>query len=294
MAGEAQPLKMLWTGTVHGCTVRSGKGGIMATTFGQAGRSVSIGRVLSRTFSAIGSNPGVMLTIAFLFGAVPQTAIAYYQQTLAEPLRTGIIRPRDYFTVVILSGLANMVLSLIVQGGLVRATMTAAEGGRATLAECLSTGLRRALPLLGVAILSTLGIAFGFALLIVPGVIVYLMWSVAIPVAVVERHGVIGSLGRSAELTKGAKGSIFALMLIVWVIMIAATMVSGAAVVAIYGVQGLAHAVQSGLPIAFLIVQGLISTVVAVFASAIPTALYVEVREWKEGASGETLSDIFA
>ena len=266
----------------------------MATGYNQIGRSVSIGRVLSRTFGAITSNPGVMLLIAFVFGALPQTAISYYQQTLDAPMRAGLLRPRDYFTIVILAALANMVLNLIVQGGLVRATMTAAEGGRATLGECLSTGLRRALPLLGVAVLSALGIGFGFLLLIVPGVILYLMWSVAIPVAVVERRGVIGSLSRSNELTSGAKGTIFALMLIVWVIMMAAAMVSGAAMVAIYGVQGLAAVVQNGLPLGFLIVNGLVSTVVTVFASAIPTALYVELREWKEGAIGESLSDIFA
>lgn len=266
----------------------------MAATFSETGRSVSIGRILSRTFSAIGSNPVVMLSIAFLFGALPATAINYYEQTLAEPLRTGALSVRDYFIIVALATLANMVLNLIVQGGLVRATMAASEGDRATLGECLSTGVRRALPLLGVALLSTLAIALGFVLLIVPGVILYLMWSVVGPVAVVERHGVIGSLGRSAELTKGAKGTIFALMLIVWVIIIAAGAVSGVAMVAIYGVQGLARAVQDGLPIAFLIVQGLVSTVVTVFASAIPTALYVELREWKEGAIGETLNDIFA
>jgi hypothetical protein len=255
---------------------------------------VSIGRILSRTFGAIASNPGVMLVIAFVFGALPSTAISYYQQTLAEPMRTGLIRPRDYFTVVILAALANMVLNLIVQGGLVRATMTAAEGDRATLGECLSTGLRRALPLLGVAILSGLGIVLGFLLLIVPGVILYLMWSVAIPVVVVERHGVIGSLSRSSELTSGAKGTIFALFLIVWVIMMAAAAVSGAAMVAIYGVQGLAAAVQDGLAPGFLIVNVVVSTVVTVFASAIPTALYVELREWKEGEIGESLGDIFA
>lgn len=266
----------------------------MAMAYDQTGRSVSIGRILSRTFGAIASNPGVMLLIAFVFGALPSTAISYYQETLDGPMRAGLVSTRDYFTLVVLGALANMVLNLIVQGGLVRATMTAAEGDRATLGECLTTGLRRALPLLGVAILSGLGIGLGFLLLIVPGVILYLIWSVAIPVAVVERHGVIGSLRRSSELTSGAKGSIFALMLIVWGIMLAAAMVSGAAMVAIYGVQGLATAVQNGLPIAFFIVNALVSTVVTVFASAIPTALYVELREWKDGPIDETLSDIFA
>lgn len=266
----------------------------MATAYSETGRSVSIGRVFSRTFGAIASNPGVMLLIAFVFGALPQTLISYYQQTLQAPMRAGLVRPRDYFIVAGLGMLANMMLGLIVQGGLVRATMSAAEGERATLGQCLATGLRRALPLLGLAILMGLGIGIGFLLLIVPGVLLYLMWSVAVPVTVVERRGVIESLGRSGELTKGARGTIFALFVILWAVMIGAEMVTGAAVVAIYGIQGFARVAQDGLPIAFFVVTGLIATAVAVFASAIPTALYVELRDWKEGPSGEALSDIFA
>ncbi|HEX4695225.1 hypothetical protein [Sphingomonas sp.] len=266
----------------------------MASGYSETGRTVSIGRIFSRTFGAIGSNPAVMLLIAFVIGALPQTVISYYQQTLEGPMRAGLVRQRDYYIVMILGLLANMVLGLIVQGGLVRATMTAAEGHRATLGECLSTGLRRALPLLGLAIVMGLGLILGFALLIVPGVILYLVWSVAVPVTVVERRGVIESLGRSGELTKGARGTIFALFVIVWAIMLAATMVASAAVMAIYGLQGFARALQSGLPVAFFIVNGVVTTLVSVFTSALPTALYVELRDWKEGPTGETLSDIFA
>jgi hypothetical protein len=266
----------------------------MAAVYSETGRSVSIGRVFSRTFAAIGASPVVMLAIAFLLGAAPQTAIAYYQQTLATSMRLGLVRPRDYFIVVILATIANMLLSLIVQGGLVRATISAAEGRRASFADCVATGLRRALPVLGVAIVLGLGTIVGLVLLIVPGVIVYIMWSVAIPVTVVERRGVFGSLGRSAALTRGARGPIFALTVLVWVVILAAGMVSGAAMVAIYGLQGLGAALRDGVPLGFLIVNGLIGTLVAVFTSAVPTALYVELRDWKDGPSREALSDIFA
>src|SRR3569623_160666 len=244
--------------------------------------------------AAVSAWPLLNALLTTALGALPQTLCSYYQQTLQAPLRAGLVRPRDYFIVAGLGMLANMMLGLIVQGALVRATMSAAEGERATLGQSLATGLRRALPLLGLAILMGLGIGIGFLLLIVPGVLLYLMWSVAVPVTVVDRRGVIESLGRSGELTKGARGTIFALFVILWAVMIGAEMVTGAAVVAIYGIQGFARVAQDGLPLAFFVVTGLIATAVAVFASAIPTALYVELRDWKEGPSGEALSDIFA
>lgn len=261
----------------------------MATEYSQTGRSVSIGRILSRTFSAITGNPGVMLLIAFVFGAIPQTAIDYYQQFRVDP-----VDPGGLLVVVLVGSFASLVFNLIVQGALVRATMAEIEGERATLGECLATGLSRSLPLLGVAMLTGLGISVGFLLLIVPGIIFYLMWSVAVPVTVIERRGVVESMSRSGDLTAGARGTIFALMLIVGVVTVGAGMISGAVSSAIDGVDGIAQTVRDGLPIAFLVVNAVVTTLATMFASAVPTALYVELREWKEGEIGESLADIFA
>ncbi len=52
------------------------------------------------------------------------------------------------------------------------------------------------------------GIGVGFVLLIVPGIILALMWALAIPVAVLEDKGLRDSVSRSAELTKGSRGRI--------------------------------------------------------------------------------------
>jgi hypothetical protein len=266
----------------------------MATMLDDPQRRMSIGRVLGRTFGAIGSNPLVMLAIAFLFGALPQTLLSYFQQTLQAPLRAGQIGFGGYFGTVALVALINMMLAVVVQGGLVRATMAASEGSKATLGECLSTGLSRSLPLLGVAFLAGLGIGFGFLLLIVPGIFLLLMWSVAAPVTVAERLGVTGSLGRSAELTEGARWNILALYLIVWVIMVVASAISGAVMVMVYGLQGLATAMQGGLPIAFFVINAITATAVTLFSAAMPTSLYVELRDWKDGPQTQSLEDIFA
>jgi hypothetical protein len=54
-----------------------------------------------------------------------------------------------------------------------------------------------------------IGIAVGFVLLIIPGIILALMWALTIPVAVLEDKGLRDSVNRSAELTKGHRGRIF-------------------------------------------------------------------------------------
>jgi hypothetical protein len=52
-------------------------------------------------------------------------------------------------------------------------------------------------------------ILVGFLLLIVPGIYLAIVWSLAIPVAVLEGRDLTRSLARSSELTKGHRGRIF-------------------------------------------------------------------------------------
>jgi hypothetical protein len=56
-----------------------------------------------------------------------------------------------------------------------------------------------------------IGIAVIFAtlLLIVPGILLALTWSLALPVVVLERRGVGASMSRSSALTRGSRGRIF-------------------------------------------------------------------------------------
>jgi len=90
------------------------------------------------------------------------------------------------------------------------------------------------LPALGIAILVGLGVMVGLTLLIVPGIILFLRWCVAVPVLVQERQGVLASMGRSAALTQGNRWALFGLFLIVVIILIVAQFIVGL-VVALFG-----------------------------------------------------------
>ena len=79
--------------------------------------------------------------------------------------------------------------------------------------------LKAATPVLGSLILvgdrrRDLGILIGFILVIVPGLILLTIWSVAAPVVVLERPPGLGALGRSRELVKGSGWPVFGVIFV--------------------------------------------------------------------------------
>ena len=258
---------------------------------------MSIGRVFNRAFSTMGGNPVTVFGISFVFGALPglvmnygARSVGYSQQNLA----TGVITPFFFFTVLGITLVLGILFAMLTQGALVRATAAYSEGRNASFGESAMAGLRVAAPLFLLGILLALGLMLGFVLLIVPGIILYLMWAVASPALVEENIGVFEAFNRSSFLTKGARWKIFGLGLIVVLIYWVFSLVIGLVLVSIYGLQGLAESTQQGLPIAFLLVSGVISTILTAIVNTIQTALYVELLNWKDGPASDKLADIFA
>ncbi|HEY6663112.1 MAG TPA: YciC family protein [Sphingomicrobium sp.] len=265
----------------------------MATAAPMAGdREMSIGRVFERAFAAIKTNPGVILGLAFAVGALPALfiSILFVQAGFGSPeaFRTGAISPRAFAGAIFLSVLVSLVISAIVQAALTRATVSASEGRKASFGESLATGLRVIIPLVVLAIVSGIGIALGMMLLIVPGIILGLMWAVAVPTLVIERRGVFGSLGRSSELTKGAKWKILGIVLIVWVTYWLVSLIVGVVGLSAYGPTA------TGLNAMNIIGNVVLGTLINAAWGTVQPAIYVELRQWKEGTSVEALEEVFA
>jgi hypothetical protein len=83
-------------------------------------------------------------------------------------------------------------------------------------------------------ILAAIGIGIGFVLLIIPGLYLLTIWSMLIPVIVVERRSIGEAFGRSQDIVRGNWWPMFGLILITFV---------GAAIV-----SGLIQAAFSPLP----------------------------------------------
>jgi hypothetical protein len=87
------------------------------------------------------------------------------------------------------------------------------RGRRVNMVESVRVGLRRFLPIVGVALGVPILSTFAGILFIVPGLMLYVRWFVAVPACIVEQFGALDSMRRSADLTKGHRWKIFGLLL---------------------------------------------------------------------------------
>lgn len=257
--------------------------------------TVSVGSVFARSVNIIKSNPLATLGVSFAFMALPSLVLGQ----LGGWTSLGQRADQGLYAAVGAYGLIAGLLWLTASGALVQAAVAHDEGRRADLREVLRQGVARALPLFAVYLLFVLGVWIGCIFLLVPGIILAVMWSVALPAIVAERPGVFGAFGRSRALTKGARWHVFGIMLLAAVIYMLASAAVGVASVAGYGSIGAlagGGAIRSvptlSLPVQLL--QSLVTTVMLTWFTMVGAALFLELRNWKDGPSVDRLSEIFA
>jgi len=136
-----------------------------------------------------------------------------------------------------------------------------------------------------ISLLVILAAGLGLVLLIVPGVYLWLMWSLAVPVTVLEGGGFHVSTKRSKNLTKGSRGRIFVIYLLIaalaYVISVIFQIPLGIFMVVLRG-----HVGSHSLPmIAVMSSAGtLLSTsLVGPLATIALTLIYYDERVRKEG-----------
>jgi hypothetical protein len=243
--------------------------------------NIDIGRVLQRGFATIGRNALAFFGVAVLLVGVPVLAMF---MLVFEQLTLLAVDPWDarYWTAQFALVFVAVAAGCILQAAVVRSAILDLGGRNPDIAGSLVASLMRLLPLIGLAIACTIGIALGLILLVVPGIILYLMWIVAVPVMIEERRGIFDSLSRSAELAKGSKGQIFGLVVILGVL---AWIVSFLA--ELFSVQLLEN------PFALAAVTGAVEVVNGMIMAGVLASLYVELRTIKEGASADSLAGIF-
>jgi hypothetical protein len=261
---------------------------------GSGDRSVSIGRVFERGFGTIGRNPLVTLGIAFAFGAVPFGLLSYAMENY-QPETFGTVGELGGIAAGAASLVVSILLAMISQGALVRATVAHSEGRKAGFGESAMTGLTAAWRLFLVGLLSGLGIVAGLIFLVVPGIMLYVIWSVAAPALVEEGLGPVDALERSRDLTRGARWSVFALSLVIFVVYWMFSALSAVIALMWYGTSADFSSVTSleGSPF-YLVLNTLVQTIASAIWGTVLSSLYIELRDWKDGPATARLVDIFA
>jgi hypothetical protein len=117
--------------------------------------------------------------------------------------------------VALIAAAVSLVGTFWLQGALVYAVDDVRDG---RIDSSVGELFERVQPYLGTliltGILAGLGIALGFVLLIVPGLILLTWWCLIVPVIVLEGKGVGESFGRSRELVRGHGWTVFGIVIL--------------------------------------------------------------------------------
>ena len=171
----------------------------------------------------------------------------------------------------ILSFIISLIALFWVQGALVRAVEDIRDGrADMSLGETYER-VRPQLPAIIVGgLLAGLGIALGLVLLIVPGLILLTWWIVIIPVIVLEERSAGEAFGRSRELVRGHAWSVFGVIVLTILLVIAFNIVLG---ILLLPVSDWLRSFLSNI---------IIGTVVTPFVVVTWTTLYYRLRAAKE------------
>lgn len=183
-------------------------------------RPLSLGELLDQAFQFYRKHFLLFVGIA----AIPQLCLLVFQIALHIAGRS--IRPSDS---VVLSAIATflitivgLVLLLIATAVSQAATASAVSElylGRSTTVGATYSRMRGSFGrMTGIVFGLGMLIGLGFICLIIPGIYLALIWSLAIPAAVIEDLGFAGSRYRSKFLTEGARGRMFMIGLLVLVV----------------------------------------------------------------------------
>ena len=257
---QAQDIMALATPPIASATPRT------SSSFG----GFDLGRVIGRTFSTIRGNWMAFFAAAALFVGIPSALMAFGQADLTTSEASATA-----FLAMILGWALYLVGAYVVQGMVVKAAINSFNDKQTTFGEALSAGAKVFLPLLGLAIVAGVATGFGYILLIVPGIMLTVLWSVSAPAVVAEK--------------RGDRWHIFGLLVIYLVLSMIVGMLVGGVNLAAGGTF------SGGAPstVVTMITNALTNTLTSVVASAGVAALYYELRAIKEGAGPEQLASVF-
>jgi len=252
-----------------------------------------IGRVVSRLFNVLSANFGTFLALTALL-TIPTLLHSVY--TALNPASTGMAGTGGFQPGGGLIFLRYMTIGLLIyfifgytlQAALIKGTIVYLNGDRPTFGECLSTGVKAFLPILAIGVLSFMGMTLGFMLVIIPGIILLLMWSVVIPVRIIEQTGIGASFGRSRALTKGHRGKIFLLGLMFFVLVV----IIGLVTRPLMGVSAVAPK-PGELNVPYVLVAWAENVLITSIMTLGVASIYYELRLVKEGIGAQQMAAAF-
>ena len=190
------------------------------------GRDFRVGDVLSRAWTVLTANLLFFIGLSALIYVVMIVAVV---AVVFIALAAGQFGPGRFGPLLIVLGVLAFLIIIVVifigQAAMLFGAFQYLRGLPVRVGQSLSRAMSRAGALIGLALLMGLALLLGFVLLIVPSVILYCMWYVAVPACVVEGLGPTASMSRSADLTSGHRWKVFGIVALLWIINLVGTQI---------------------------------------------------------------------
>jgi hypothetical protein len=242
---------------------------------GYRARQLAAGPLLGQTFSIYFANfiPFLILTGLALSPFLLFTAYASTQGV--NPEQVAVL------------GLVGLLILLfcnpIATGAITFGVVQQMRGRDASIVDCLRVGMSALLPVLGVAFLQSFVTTLGLFLCVIPGIIAWLRYSVAVPAAVEERPGAGAAMSRSRQLTEGYRWQIFSVLFLL-------SLLSLGVDVALRSSMAAPGQRLSGIYLLIADVKNVIATGLTSTAAAV---IYYRLRSVKESIDVEQIASVF-
>lgn len=249
-----------------------------------------VGDVLDTSFRVFRENLNLMFSLTALAAVVA----ALFQVPNSLPGLTGKLEMLSsplYVIATIVSILAVVLLTAVVEGATTWAAFAGLRGQKATSIECYRKAFGLFWPLVGITLAVGALTGVGFILCLVPGFIAIATYAVAFPALMIEGRQAVSPINRSRQLTKGHRGKVLLTVLVAGIIVLIINIGLQAVVAAVFGLRAFSMFVPQIVPTpgyALLTIFSQFLSVLLMPLSTIPfVVLFMTLRDMKEGAELE-------
>jgi hypothetical protein len=246
--------------------------------------AMSTGMLLDRAFRLYTSNFSLMLGIAAAAYVPFYLIMLVLEASLSGRLQSPTGGLSMLLFQVVFMVLWASVAFPVASGAATFAISERYLGNEVGIVDALLRGLSHFWTLSLAQITATIRVMFGFILLIIPGILWMLSYSLVVPAILVEGQKAMPGLRRSRDLAKGHRGKVFLVMVVINLLQ--AVLAGGVGVISSF----LLTADAAGTAVLSSAVGNLLSILLTPLGIIAAILLYYDMRIRKEGFDLEMLS----
>jgi hypothetical protein len=214
---------------------------------------------------------------AFLSGVVfaPETRT---EVVLGQEIQVSETSAAAALIVAAIAAVIGVIISAVLQAAIMRGAAQGSIGDQVDVEASYKWGFARFGSVLLISILVGLAVFVGLLLLIIPGIFLAVMFSVAIPALVVENRRGTDAMGRSWNLVKGHFWHALGLFIVTFIV-----------VAVVGGIIGAIGGAISDNWFVTWIFSSIAQIIVAPFSALVSVLLYLDLRARTESLSADAL-----